>query len=530
MAQELSPELLNAVMQAESRGKRYDEKNRLLTSKKGAKGEMQVLDKTNLSPGFGVTPAKDKSPDERARVGRDYLAAMINRYPDRDTALMAYNWGPGNVDNWLKAGAPASKIPEETRNYVSKIDKMLTKDTQQAKAPAPATPDRATLEMNKAIDSGISAQAPAAANVVSRTAAYGPSYQAALAVSMLGDTDEKEDKDPEEPTEAEKFLAAGSEPTAAKALAKLDLGYESPFQDPAPVKMAEGGEVTQEEIEAASRPAFITPSSGIGRKEGPISGALRSGEAYTAAARGISEMPYNLLGAPMDLAMLARQALTGQAPAGQVGTSEFIKRKATELGIRPAPPTDPTLRGFYDVGDIGSSVVNPASVPRAAARGAAATGKALSAAAQDFQQYNQQLAVPGASYAVRQRGVPVAIAPRSPNTSDDFLMSMSADERAAFEAKNPDVEIYDSRAVQGTKEFDKFSPPIDEAESLAKTLATTPDQPLNSWFSKALPRYLRTDLQPLKISWLWQQMTISCCILYLRNSLIRPKIKIFRLF
>jgi hypothetical protein len=649
MAQELSPELLNAVMQAESRGQRYDEKGRLLTSKKGAKGEMQVMDATNARPGFGVTPARDNSPDERARVGRDLLAALINRYPDRDTALMAYNWGPGNVDNWLKAGAPASKVPEETRNYVSKIDKMLMKDTKQAKAQTPApTPDPATLEMNKAIDAGISAQAPgkmipAAAviasapstpNVVSRTAAYGPSYQAALAVSMLGDSDEKEDKDPEEPTEAEKFLAAGSEPTAAKALANLDLGYASPFAEPVSVKMAEGGEamaepqiipsspatrtffdvltgrrdpltekdftpseqaamleviknsearglspkgrvdygdypsaesagpgykdirntlggfgyerdpqgnviisdkydfhgprvaeyekmggvekaasaaknalleflkqggprdlageigrayigrqgpevkiripppvkrakgspeegevaLTQEEIDAASRPAFITPSSGKGRKEGPISEALRSGEAYTAAARGISEMPYNLVGAPMDLAMLARQALTGQAPAGQVGTSEFIKKKATELGIRPAPPSDPTLRGFYDAADIASSLANPASVPRAAARGAAATGKAAADVMADFQQYNQQLAVPGASYAVRNRGTP-------------FMMGYGR-----------------------TEGPDGVFPAMDQAEKYIKQdVAVTGDAKLNDWLSNKLTAYLRRD-------------------------------------
>ena len=281
MAQALSPELLNAVMQAESRGQRYDEKGRLLTSKKGAKGEMQVMDPTNLAPGFGVTPARDKSPDERARVGRDYLAAMVNRYPDRDTALMAYNWGPGNVDKWLKAGAPESKIPEETRNYVAKIDKMLLKDTS-AKAPAPApTPDRATAEMNKAIDSGISAQAPAPAvpaaavvasapstpNVVSRTAAYGPSYQAALAVSMLGDEDEKEDKRSDEPTEAEKFL---STPTAATSLAKLDLSYASPFAEPEPVKMNKGGEAMAEPQFLESSPAARTFLNVLGGRREPL--------------------------------------------------------------------------------------------------------------------------------------------------------------------------------------------------------------------------------------------------------------------
>ena len=127
------------------------------------------------------------------------------------------------------------------------------------------------------------------------------------------------------------------------------------------------------EREAASTPAFIAQKSGIGRKAGPVSQALQSGDAYIAAAKGVTEMPYNLAGAPMDIAMLTRQALTGQAPAGQVGTSEYIKKMATEMGIRPAPPTDPTLRGFYNVGDIGSSALNPAGVTRS---GVQAAGKA----------------------------------------------------------------------------------------------------------------------------------------------------------
>ena len=126
----------------------------------------------------------------------------------------------------------------------------------------------------------------------------------------------------------------------------------------------EEGELSQEEIDAASKPAFVTPKSGKGRKEGPISQALNSGEAYVNMAKGLTEMPYNLAGAPMDLVMLARQGLTGQAPAGQVGTSDYIKNKMTELGIRQAPPTDPTAKGFYTAGDLLSNLVNPASVPR----------------------------------------------------------------------------------------------------------------------------------------------------------------------
>jgi hypothetical protein len=124
------------------------------------------------------------------------------------------------------------------------------------------------------------------------------------------------------------------------------------------------GELSQEEIDAASKPAFVTPKSGKGRKEGEISKQLKSGDAYVNMAKGVTEMPYNLAGAPMDLAMLVRQGLTGQAPEGQVGTSDYIKSKMTELGIRPAPPSDPTSKGFYTAGDLLSNLVNPAAVPR----------------------------------------------------------------------------------------------------------------------------------------------------------------------
>jgi hypothetical protein len=164
------------------------------------------------------------------------------------------------------------------------------------------------------------------------------------------------------------------------------------------------GELSQEEIDAASKPAFVTPKSGKGRKEGNISKQLKSGDAYVNMAKGVTEMPYNIAGAPMDLAMLVRQGLTGQAPAGQVGTSDYIKSKMTELGIRPAPPSDPTSKGFYTAGDLLSNLANPAGVTRSAVKGAQKTGEAATAVAKDFQEYNRQLAVPGASYAVRPSG------------------------------------------------------------------------------------------------------------------------------
>ncbi len=69
------------VQHLESRGKRYGKGGEILTSPKGAQGEMQVMPATSRDPGFGVAPAKDGSPDELARVGRDYIAAMEKRSP-----------------------------------------------------------------------------------------------------------------------------------------------------------------------------------------------------------------------------------------------------------------------------------------------------------------------------------------------------------------------------------------------------------------------------------------------------------------
>ena len=92
---------------------------------------MQVLDSTNLDPGFGVKPADmsgtpEQQADERARVGRDYLAAMIKRYSgDLSKAWAGYNYGPDNMDKALakaeKEGQPwINYVPKETKDYVAK--------------------------------------------------------------------------------------------------------------------------------------------------------------------------------------------------------------------------------------------------------------------------------------------------------------------------------------------------------------------------------------------------------------------------
>lgn len=88
----------------------------------GAMGRMQVMPATARDPGFGIRPSNG-TPADLERVGREYRAAMQNRYGG-DLAAMwsAYNAGPGRTDaamqrhgaNWL------NYMPAETRAYVAR--------------------------------------------------------------------------------------------------------------------------------------------------------------------------------------------------------------------------------------------------------------------------------------------------------------------------------------------------------------------------------------------------------------------------
>lgn len=150
--------MVTITLGTESNGQRYGKDGGLLTSPKGAKGEMQVLDGTNIDPGFGVKPAADNSPDERARVGRDYLDAMLKRYGgDPAKAWAAYNAGPGRLDAALKtAGKPVvidasadpnapkqmnwlGLMPKETQAYVAK--NMATLGAGGGEVPRPTFAD-----------------------------------------------------------------------------------------------------------------------------------------------------------------------------------------------------------------------------------------------------------------------------------------------------------------------------------------------------------------------------------------------------
>jgi hypothetical protein len=279
MAQQTFEEIVAAVKQAESRGKRYAADGKTLTtSPKGALGEMQVMPKTIKDPGFGVTPAKSSSPDEIARVGRDYLQAMLSKYGDTEKALVAYNWGPGATDKWLASGAKPEALPAETRTYVQRVKGLLGKDvSRETMAKKEREPLPASLPPMAQADQ----PAPAATVAMARSTASGKnlpdiksmpaSYQAAFALAALADAQDEEDDrvyNENKSTETEEFFANYK---PVNKLASLDLEVK-------PVMMAEGGEVEGEDL---TKPSFGNPNI---RKQGEAARRL-------AAMRDVNTLP-----------------------------------------------------------------------------------------------------------------------------------------------------------------------------------------------------------------------------------------------
>lgn len=110
----------------ESGNRDYDKKGRPIVSPKGARFAAQVMPKTSGKPGYGVKPATNTSAEEFNRVGRDYFAAMKNRYGNSELAAAAYNAGPGRVDRILQRAKQTGQdwkklLPRETQDYLEKF-------------------------------------------------------------------------------------------------------------------------------------------------------------------------------------------------------------------------------------------------------------------------------------------------------------------------------------------------------------------------------------------------------------------------
>jgi hypothetical protein len=202
-------------------------------------------------------------------------------------------------------------------------------------------------------------------------------------------------------------------------------------------KEGEVAEPTPEEIAAASRPAGIefAQKSGLNRRQ-----SITAGQANDAILQGISEMPYNIAGAFVDLPTMVMRPFGYSNPTPFLG-SEYLKQGATALGIRPEPPKAPAARALYELGQVGSSLVNPAAVARKVGpmvekgvrAGATEVGRQLDRAIMDSAGPLAK-AVPQAAkplYAVRPEGSSLVVRQdKNPNWVGTLLETGVSDARA----------------------------------------------------------------------------------------------------
>lgn len=115
----ISENLIKSVIRTESAGK-HD-----AVSPVGAKGLMQLMDGT--ASDMGVKDSFD--PNQNIMGGSKYLKYLLDRFDnDTETALAAYNAGPGNVEKY--GGIPPFN---ETQNYVKKVLNYLGKYDENLK-------------------------------------------------------------------------------------------------------------------------------------------------------------------------------------------------------------------------------------------------------------------------------------------------------------------------------------------------------------------------------------------------------------
>jgi hypothetical protein len=83
----------------------------------GPQGPMQVSAAAAFDVGGG-----DRFDIRQNRViGRAYLARLYGRYGNWPDAIAAYNWGPGNLEQWISNGRPVDALPLETARYLLKV-------------------------------------------------------------------------------------------------------------------------------------------------------------------------------------------------------------------------------------------------------------------------------------------------------------------------------------------------------------------------------------------------------------------------
>jgi len=111
----IDPALLHGVYMTESGGN----PNAPTGDGGAAIGGMQLH--AGAAQDAGVKDRTD--PAQNLTGGATYLKQLQTKYSDPNMTALAYNWGEGNVDNWVKAGADPTQIPQPQQKYVQNVNK-----------------------------------------------------------------------------------------------------------------------------------------------------------------------------------------------------------------------------------------------------------------------------------------------------------------------------------------------------------------------------------------------------------------------
>lgn len=139
--------VFDALINKESSG------NPNATSPKGAKGLGQLMDGTARD--LNVSDPYD--PKQNVTGAYKYYTQLVKKYNgDKRLAVAAYNAGPGAVDEWIKNGSDPSKLPEETRNHLSKVfgsvengEGLLAGGQQQGQPPQKEKPEKKQIDLSQ---------------------------------------------------------------------------------------------------------------------------------------------------------------------------------------------------------------------------------------------------------------------------------------------------------------------------------------------------------------------------------------------
>lgn len=121
---QVEDELIFSIIKAESNFYPYAK------SKKGAKGLMQIIEKTWTwgCDEMDLDSIDYYNVDDNIKIGTWYMRKLLDEFGSDELAVLAYNAGSGNVREWINKGYLSDpdyekwKIPfEESKTYINKV-------------------------------------------------------------------------------------------------------------------------------------------------------------------------------------------------------------------------------------------------------------------------------------------------------------------------------------------------------------------------------------------------------------------------